>query len=187
MVFAADGELEAEDEEDLKDLISDDVINDHGGEVQAADADADVPDGNDHDGDADDDDLRGAVHKVLPDPGEPTAAEVEDHRACGHLPFRSWCHECVGARGVGEPHRKRPEQRIVCVFASDYLFIGKGGVPIRRHDLTEHREEVDVKSLIAKDTRGKAVFSHVILQKGVGQDHYSVDVMVKDVLWLGSR
>ena len=162
MVFAADGELEAEDEEDLKDFISDDVINDHGGGVQVADNEADAPDGNDHDGDADDDDLRGAIHKVLPDPGEPTAAEVEDHRACGHLPYRSWCNECVEARGVGEPHRSRADQRTVCVFAFDYLFIGKDGVPIRREDLTEHRDEVDVKILIAKDTRGKAVFSHVI-------------------------
>jgi hypothetical protein len=75
----------------------------------------------------------------------------------------------------------------VCVFAFDYLFIGKDGVPITRQDLSEGREEVDVKILIAKDTRGRAVFSHVIPQKGVDQDHYSVDVLVKDVLWLGFR
>ena len=147
VVFAADGELEAEDEEDLKDLFG----NDQGGEVQAADADADAPEGED----ADDDDLRGAVHKVLPDPGEPTAAEVEDHRACGHLPYRSWCQECVEARGVGEPHRSRADQRTVCVFAFDYLFIGKDGMPIRIEDLTEHREEVDVKILIDKDNVGR--------------------------------
>jgi hypothetical protein len=53
--------------------------------------------------------------------------------------------------------------------------------------LTEDREEVDVKPLIANDTRGKGVFAHVIPQKGVDQDHYSVDVLVKDVLWLGFR
>jgi hypothetical protein len=75
----------------------------------------------------------------------------------------------------------------VCVFAFDYLFIGKDGVSIRRQDLTDGREEVDVKLLIAKDARGKAVFAHVIPQKGVDQDHYSVDVLVKDVLWLGFR
>ena len=86
---------------------------------------------------------------------------------------------------MGEPHRARTEQRAVCVFAFDYLFIGKDGVPIRRQDLTADREEVDVKLLIAKDTRGKGVFAHVIPQKGVDQDHYSVDVLVKDVLWLG--
>ena len=75
----------------------------------------------------------------------------------------------------------------MCVFAFDYLFIGKDGVPIQRQHLSEDRDEVDVKILIAKDTRGKAVFAHVIPQKGVDADHYSVDVLVKDVLWLGFR
>ena len=31
-------------------------------------------------------DPEGAEHKVSPDPGEPTASQVEDHRACGHWP-----------------------------------------------------------------------------------------------------
>ena len=132
-------------------------------------------------------DLRGAAHKLLPDPGEPTAAEVEDHRACGHLPYRSWCHECVESRGTGEQHRKRTEARIVCVFAFDYLFLGHDGRAIRREELTEGREEVKVKLLVAKDIRGKAVFAHVIPQKGVDQDHYSVDAPVKDVQRLGYR
>ena len=174
------------DEQELKDLFSDEGNNDHGGVEQAADADAQVPEDDDcHE--VDEEDQRGAAHKVLPDPGEPTAAEVEDHRACGHIPFRSWCGECVEARGLGEPHRARQEERKMCVFAFDYLFIGKDGMPIPRRSLSESREEVDVKILIAKDTRGKAVFSHVIPQKGVDQDDYSVDVMVKDVLWLGFR
>jgi len=177
VVFAADGGLEAdEDNEDFGDLSGDEVHNDPAERTDDVAQDA-----------ADDDDLKGAAHKVLPDPGEPTTAEVEDHRACGHVPYRSWCAECVESRGVGEPHRTRKDQRLVCVFAFDYLFIGKDGKPIARQDLTDNREEVDVKILIAKDTRGKAVFSHVIPQKGVDQDHYSVDVMVKDVLWLGFR
>ena len=40
-------------------------------------------------------DADGAEYKVSPDPGEPTASQVEDHRACGHWPYRSWCSECV--------------------------------------------------------------------------------------------
>ena len=171
------------DEEELRDLFPDEasapLLQPSGQHCERVDDPEGV--------EASEDDLQGAAHKVLPDPGEPTAAAVEDHRACGHIPFRSWCGECVESRGVGEPHRTRKEQRTVCVFAFDYLFIGKDGMPILRKDLTESREEVDVKILIAKDTRGKAVFSHVIPQKGVDQDHYSVDVLVKDVLWLGFR
>jgi hypothetical protein len=192
VVFAADGGLEADmDEEEIEEIFGDRATapllqpSDDAQEL-AAGADAEVLD--DSEGvEAAEEDLRGAAHKILPDPGEPTAAEVEDHRACGHLPYRSWCHECVETRGVGEQHRSRKEPRTVCVFAFDYLFIGNDGLPIRRQDLTEGREEVSVKILVAKDTRGKAVFAHVIPQKGVDQDHYSVDVLVKDVQWLGFR
>ena len=39
--------------------------------------------------------------------------------------------------------------------------------------------------LVAKDSLGKAVFAHVVLQKGVDPAHYAVDALVKDVAWLG--
>jgi hypothetical protein len=191
VVFAADGGLEADmDEEEIEEIFGDKAAaplvhpsdDDQEPGAGAQDGLGDV-----EGSEAAEEDLRGATHRILPDPGEPTAAEVEDHRASGHLPFRSWCHECVESRGTGEQHRTRKEQRSVCVFAFDYLFIGNDGLPIRRQDLTEEREEVKMKILIAKDTRGKAVFSHVIPQKGVDQDHYSVDVLVKDVQWLGFR
>ncbi len=32
--------------------------------------------------------------KVAPSPQMPSAAEVEEHRV-SHLPFRSWCRECM--------------------------------------------------------------------------------------------
>ncbi len=35
-------------------------------------------------------DSEGAEFKVSPDPGEPTASQVEDYRAGGHWPYRSW-------------------------------------------------------------------------------------------------
>jgi hypothetical protein len=188
VVLAADGGLEAEmDEKELQEIFGDEVSESHEDEQhKTAEVVADSLNGEDLE-EHEEDDLRGAEHKLLPDPGEPTSAEVEDHRACGHVPFRSWCQECVESRGSGEPHRARKGQRAVCVFAFDYLFIGRDGVPIRRQDLTEGREEVDVKILIAKDTRGRAAFAHVIPQKGIDEDHYSVDVMVKDILWLGFR
>ena len=46
---------------------------------------------------------------------------------------------------------------------------------------------MDWKILIARDTRGKAAFAYVIHQNGVDEDHCSVDVLVKDVQWLGYR
>jgi len=38
--------------------------------------------------------------RILRDPGEPTAAEWEEHRI-DHYPFRSWCPFCVMGRGTG--------------------------------------------------------------------------------------
>ena len=182
VVFAADGGLEAEmDEEELKDLFSDEA---EAPLLQPSVEDRGLADGTEG-LTATEEDLEGAVHKILPDPGEPTAAEVEDHRACGHIPYRSWCKECVESRGLGEPHRAHPEQRKACVFAFDYMFIGKDGLPVLSADAGDGGDEENVKLLVAKDTRGKAIFAHVIPQKGVDQDHYSVDVLVKDILWLG--
>lgn len=47
-------------------------------------------------------DCKGADARVLPDPGEPTASQIEDHRAFGHVPCRSWFAECVNGRSAGE-------------------------------------------------------------------------------------
>ena len=80
MVSAADGGLEADlDEEDLKDLSSDEVYNDQGGAGQAVESDADLPEGVERE-EAEEEDQRGAAHRVPPDPGEPTGAEVESPR-----------------------------------------------------------------------------------------------------------
>ena len=79
------------------------------------------------DDDSESEDREGAQARVLPDPGEPTASQVEDHRANGHLPYRSWCRECYEGRATGEQHRKRTGERAVCVFSFDYLFLDKTG------------------------------------------------------------
>ena len=44
---------------------------------------------------------------------------------------------------------------------------------------------VDLTILVAKDARGKAVFAHVVLQKGVDPEHYAVDALMEDIKWLG--
>ena len=138
-----------------------------------------------HDGDLSDDDGEAPAARVLPDPGEPTASQMEDHRACGHIPYRSWCRECVEGRSTGEQHRKRKGARSLCVFSFDYLFLDRTGQRVSRESLTANREEVDLTILVAKDSLGKSVFGHVVPQKGVDQDHYAVDVLLADLKWLG--
>ena len=56
---------------------------------------------------------------------------------------------------------------------------------VERSTLSSDREEVDLTILIAKESMGKSVFAHVVPQKGVDRDHYSVDVLMKDLQWLG--
>ena len=130
-----------------------------------------------------------APKQVSPDPGQPTQSEIDDHNV-DHFPFRCWCEPCVTGRGVGEAHRgesKREGGNTVPVIAFDYLFITKEHV-WRREELTdEESKKVVFKVLVVKDTKGKAVFAHVIHKKGVEADGYSVARLAEDVRWLGYR
>ena len=88
--------------------------------------------------------------RILPDPGEPTASQREDHRAGGHISFRSWCEDCVAGRATGEQHRKRKEARRVCIFSFDYLFLDESGNLLER-DAISSGAGVDLTTLVAKD------------------------------------
>ncbi len=145
----------------------------------------DVGEGDDDDtGDPEDQDCEGAAARVLSDLGELTASQIEDHRACGHVPYRSWCGECVKGRLAGEQHRHRTGERRICVFSFDYLYLDKSGKPLKREALP-NMEDVDVTILLATASREKAIFSHVVPQKGIDMEHYAVDVLMKDLKWLG--
>ena len=56
--------------------------------------------------------------RILPDPGQPTQKQLEDHRV-DHLPCRSWCPECVAGRATGEQHQKRTETKSITTFPMD--------------------------------------------------------------------
>ena len=56
--------------------------------------------------------------RILPDPGQPTARQLEEHRI-DNIPYRSWCPECVAARATGEQHRTSPGARTIARFAFD--------------------------------------------------------------------
>ena len=45
--------------------------------------------------------------------------------------------------------------------------------------------EVSLTILVGKDSKGKAVFGHVVPQKGVDPHDFAVDILMKDVGWLG--
>ena len=43
---------------------------------------------------------------VKPDPMKPTTKQVEEHLARCHVPYRSWCEECVRASGREDAHKE---------------------------------------------------------------------------------
>ena len=71
-----------------------------------------------------------AEGRVLPSPVQPTQFHVEDHPAFGHIPYRSWCSECVCPRGTCDKHSKRRDGRRMCLFSFDYLHLDAAGSPV---------------------------------------------------------
>ena len=135
-------------------------------------------------GDGAEEDFANVKSRVLPSPGNPTQSQDGDHRAQGHIPYRTWCSECVRARCTGEQHRKRGGTRHICVFSFDYLHLDASGIPVARKDVMDGAE-VSLTILVAKESKGKAVFAHVVPQKGVDSHHFAVDILMKDIGWLG--
>ena len=124
-----------------------------------------------------------APKRISPDPGQPTEQEVSEH-CVDHWPFRSWCEHCVKGRATGEQHREGVGSSIP-VIAFDYLFVTDRGVH-RRDELEGDEEKKSVtKILLVKDLKSKAIFAHVVPQKGVDADGCAVVRLVEDVKWLG--
>ena len=63
------------------------------------------------------------------------------------------------------------------VFSFDDLFLDKTGRVVRRENLA-NREDVDVTTLVAKESMGESIFAHVVPQKGVDMEHYAVDLLL---------
>ena len=62
-----------------------------------------------------------ARRRALPDPGQPTQKQIDEHNL-DHMPYRSWCRECVQGRGRGEPHKSSGTRDAeVPTFTFDYL------------------------------------------------------------------
>jgi len=92
-----------------------------------------------------------APKRLVPEPGEPTREQVEDHRTT-HLPYRSWCETCVQGRGAGEQHRSGPLGKIP-VIACDYLLVTQHGICSRAEGAEP--SEILLKILVVKDSLSK--------------------------------
>ena len=59
---------------------------------------------------------------MVKDPCAPTKAEREAHEAT-HLPFRSWCEDCVKGRRDNPPHTRVRDEVEVPEIMFDYGFL----------------------------------------------------------------
>jgi hypothetical protein len=108
------------------------------------------------------------------DPGAPTQA-MRDAHAATHLPFRSWCAECVQGRKDAPPHQR--QKRVageVPEVAFDYAFV-------RRDD-----EEAVATLLVMRDRDTRAIRAWVLEHKGADLVE-TVDRAVAGVRELGYR
>ena len=83
----------------------------------------------------------------IPSSEAPTASDLAEHRDGGHMPYRSWCDECVEAFGREEPHcgHDKVHGRSIPVVSLDYLFVTPKGVYTRKE--LEADESYNIENL----------------------------------------
>ena len=95
-----------------------------------------------------------------------------------HVPFRAWCRHYL------ESHAGAKDPRAAAVVSFDYAFLSDHG-EITTDDEFAAAGDGAVKMLVVRDSRSKAVFAHVVPQKGLNEKGYAVNALVEDVKWLG--
>ena len=125
------------------------------------------------------------ARKAIPTPILPNQHDIDDHWL-DHLPYRSWCGVCVNGRGRERPHLRTHGKRRIATLAFDYCFASKEGVYSRDEWASMPDGTEGAKILVVRELVSKATFAHVVKSKGVGDDRFAADCLVKDVEWLGS-
>ena len=122
--------------------------------------------------------------RPLPTPFQPTLSQYLDH-CVTHYPYQSWCPHCVEGRGREfghHTHAKEPGAAPTISF--DYAFLSDGD-EVKSQEAFESAGESAIKVLVVRDDKSKAIFGHVVPQKGVDEKGFSVSALVEDVRWLG--
>ena len=124
--------------------------------------------------------------KEAPSPQKPSAADVKEHRV-KHIPYRSWCRECVEGKALGEQrgHAKDACESKIAVVGADYFFTTAKGA---HHKTAEAMMELDftekdaltaarleckvVKNIIVRCPLTKLISAHQVPVKGVDEDRH---------------
>ena len=85
----------------------------------------------------------GQRHPILArDPQLPSQTEIDEHNMT-HLPFRSWCLNCVRGRAESDPHLwQKPKDLVISELHADSSFLGCPQILLpwqgEREDCTHH-------------------------------------------------
>ncbi len=122
----------------------------------------------------------------MPSPALPSHSERMEHRIT-HLPYRSWCDECVEAFGRERSHHAASlEKRMFPLVSIDYMFLTPKGLILKGRDgLWEDPPEDSTRVLAGICSATKVVFAFAVPQKGADAEGHAVKNLVENVLWLG--
>ena len=145
------GHADKAEEEEGAEGDEDDGDDDHPGEIIEADETADAP------------------IVIAKDVCSPSHEEREKHNAT-HLPYRSWCHICVQARGREDDHKRNKEKQVEAVptVVMDYKAFG------------QDEEDESLTSIVMRDKRTTCTAAHIAECKGTG-DQWIVNKLVSDI------
>ena len=119
--------------------------------------------------------------KTLVTPELPSREVIEEHRI-DHWPYRTWCDECNEGLGRERAHGRVDHK--VAIISFDCAFMTKKG-PIVDQGEEGWDDPESLKILVVKDSKSGSVFAHGVYRKGVDDKRFAVDIVVRDVVWLG--
>ena len=130
-------------------------------------------------------DAEAVLRKALPSPYMPTISEIREHKT-NHLPYRSWCDECVEAFAREWPHLRQdgPDERTIPVVHMDYACLTEKGL-FRRGDFSEEELKHAVTVIVVFCGATKSPFMHVVEAKGSSMDTFAAELIVDDIAFLG--
>ena len=113
--------------------------------------------------------------KTKPNPLKPTAKQVEEHIARGHVPFRSWCEQCVSAGAKEDPHHRidHSEEQLP-VFTCDYCFMGGKDDPDK------------ITVFVLKECVTRSIYACICLKKG-SESQIAAELFIDAIAELGFK
>ena len=105
-------------------------------------------------------------------PTAPTKAELREHYPL-HLQYRSWCPDCVSAKGHSKHHRRTEDEPVekqdgFTTWHMDYCFFNKK--TFEEHDPSVVQAEGSLPVLVSYDKAKEGFWTLPVAEKGASED-----------------